>query len=363
MQRSRPVGPTFVQLFLGHPLYWVCQVGGWGCLWITGQIHILVQPMDDPLSALHGAVVFLGLAILSHFYRAFIQLNRWCSLSWRQLLPRGLTASLVIAITHVFLMNVFLSTDMARLGPRELIPQAHFVFLTLPSFVLITAWSVVYFVYHFQVDYQKIQVNHLRLQVALREAEHRALSAQINPHFLFNSLNTLRLLIDENPEKAREAVTELARLFRASLKTSRKNLITLREELETVQSYLSLEQARFEDRLVVHGDVPDETLEAQLPPFLLQTLIENAIKYGIGPQQGEISYRASLNANGLTLRVTNPGQIRVQSSGDSVTGIGLENSRLRLQLLFGSKASLQLKSLRDNFVLAEALIPQLKIAA
>jgi two-component system LytT family sensor kinase len=362
MQRSRPAGPSFFRLFLGHPLYWVCQVGGWGCVWITGQIHILLQPIGEPLSAVHGAMVFLGLAIFSHFYRVFIQLNHWCSLNWRQLLPRAFTASVTIAITHVSLMSVFLSTDMARLGAGELIPQAHFVFLALPSFALITAWSVLYFGYHFQVDYQKIQVNQLRLQIALREAEHRALSAQINPHFLFNSLNTLRLLIDENPEKAREAVTELARLFRASLKTTRKNLITLREELETVQSYLSLEQARFEDRLVVHSDVPEETLEAELPPFLLQNLIENAIKYGIGPQQAEISYGASLNANGLTLRVTNPGQIRVQSSRDSATGIGLENSRLRLQLLFGEKASLHLKSLRDNFVLAEALIPQLKNA-
>ena len=97
-----------------------------------------------------------------------------------------------------------------------------------------------------------------------------------------------------------------------------------------------------------------------LPPFLLQTLIENAIKYGIGQHlQAEISYRASLGTEGLTLQVTNPGQIRPPSTRDSVTGIGLENSRLRLKLLFGTKASLNLKSLRDNSVVAEALIPQL----
>jgi two-component system LytT family sensor kinase len=364
MHQKTAKGNSLLRLLLGHPLYWACQVFGWGCVWAISLLHVLIGPAGEhePMPPPHSIVLFFGLACFSHLYRVFIQINHWCKLDWRKLLPRAVIASLAIATAHALLISAILSADLARLSADKPIPQANVAFLTLGNFVLIAAWSTIYFVYHFQVDFQKMQVNQLRLQVALREAEHRVLSAQINPHFLFNSLNTLRSLIDENPEKARAAVTELARLFRASLKTTHKNLITLREELETVESYLSLEQSRFETRLIVRGDIPLEALEAKLPPFLLQTLIENAIKYGVGLQaQTEISYRAQLDTAGLMLQVTNPGQIG--SPRDSTTGVGLENSRLRLQLLFGTKASLSLRSVNDNLVLAEALIPQLKIAA
>jgi two-component system LytT family sensor kinase len=340
MHQKTAKGNSLLRLLLGHPLYWACQVFGWGCVWAISLLHVLIGPAGEhePMPPPHSIVLFFGLACFSHLYRVFIQINHWCKLDWRKLLPRAVIASLAIATAHALLISAILSADLARLSADKPIPQANVAFLTLGNFVLIAAWSTIYFVYHFQVDFQKMQVNQLRLQVALREAEHRVLSAQINPHFLFNSLNTLRSLIDENPEKARAAVTELARLFRASLKTTHKNLITLREELET------------------------EALEAKLPPFLLQTLIENAIKYGVGLQaQTEISYRAQLDTAGLMLQVTNPGQIG--SPRDSTTGVGLENSRLRLQLLFGTKASLSLRSVNDNLVLAEALIPQLKIAA
>jgi LytS/YehU family sensor histidine kinase len=267
------------------------------------------------------------------------------------------------------IVSLIFSSDLARISSTEIMPDAHVALFALGNLVLISAWSAVYFGYHFQVDFQKMQVNELRLQVALREAEHRALTAQVNPHFLFNSLNTVRALIDESPDKAREAVTQLARVFRASLNTSRKDLITLREEMETVRSYLSLERARFEDRLIIRDDIPDDVLESRLPPFLLQTLIENAIKYGVGNKAtSEISYGARLDENGLNLRVTNPGRLTPSPSMaaspalNGTTGLGLENSRLRLQLLFGTHAFLHLTCLSDSLVQAEALIPQLKPA-
>ncbi len=267
MQRDRSKGLDVLRLFLGRPLYWVCQVYGWGGIWGFAMFHIVIDPPRAHLSVMQSSFLFLSLGCLSHLYRIFIQLNHWCDLNWKKLLPKAAMGSFVIALIHIVWVCAFFSTDFAETSPFEFIPHGHLIFLGIGSFFLISAWSGIYFGYHLHVDYQKMQVDQLRLQVALREAEHRALSAQINPHFLFNSLNTLRSLIDENPEKAREAVTELARLFRASLKTTRKNLITLREELETVQSYLSLEQSRFENRLVVHGDVPAETMEATLPPL------------------------------------------------------------------------------------------------
>ncbi len=347
-------------MVFGHPLYWACQAFGWGGIWTISLLHVLIDSTPAPVSHLNGSTLFLALATLSHFYRIGIWLNNWRTMTWWKLLPRVVISSAVIALAATLLIRIFVPLEHSPINPSRQVPDAHLFFLTISNFLIMLSWSGIYFGYHFQVDYQKIQVNQLRLQVSLREAEHRALSAQIKPHFLFNSLNVVRSLIEENPTKAREAVTQLARLFRASLKTTRKNLISLREELETVNSYLSLEQSRFENRLVVQSNVSTDALEAKIPPFLLQTLIENAIKYGVGSQATvEISYSAYLDKEGLKLQVTNPGQIR--SPRDSTIGMGLENSHLRLRLLFGCRASLGLRSMKDNRVSAEALIPQLTL--
>jgi two-component system, LytTR family, sensor kinase len=371
MNDLRSNTPSFARLFLGYPSYWACQAGGWTGAWIITLLHLVTEPGHkyEPAASLHSAGVFLSLAAFSHLYRVFIKMNNWRALGWPQLLPRAVTGAFVIAIAHALIVSMILSRDLARISGREIMADAHVALFALGNLVLISAWSAVYFGYHFQVDFQKMQVDQLRLQVALREAEHRALSAQVNPHFLFNSLNTVRALIDESPEKAREAVTQLARVFRASLNTSRKDLITLREEMETVRAYLSLERARFEDQLIIRDDIPDDVLESRLPPFLLQTLIENAIKYGVGNKpSSEISYGAHLDENGLNLRVTNPGrlisspQITTSPARNGATRVGLENSRLRLQLLFGPHAFLHLTCLNDSVIQAEALIPQLKPA-
>jgi two-component system LytT family sensor kinase len=358
MNLSHSGSQSTTKVLFGYPAYWGCQLLGWSCVWAISLLHVLTEPPgeSEPISLVSGIVCFVGLVCFSHFYRIFIYYNHWCNLDWRKLLPKALLASSVIAITE----TIFIAL---------IHPDLHLAFLTLVHFILITAWSTVYFGYHFQVAFQKMQVDKLRLQVALREAEHRALSAQINPHFFFNSLNTVRSLIDENPEKARDAITQLARLFRASLKTSRQNLVTLREEMDTVRSYLSLEKSRFEERLIIRYDIPEELLESKLPPFLLQTLIENAIKYGVGDSpQTEISYRAYLDANGLNLQVTNPGQIRhhrssTNSPRESTTGVGLESSHLRLHLLFGSKAFLRLNEVGDSHVRAQVLIPQTRVVS
>ncbi len=342
----------------------MCQFAGWGSAVAITWLHILIDDARSPISGVCSTTLFLCACGFSHIYRMVIRLDRWSELNWISITARAALACLLIALANALIAIFLFPGPTPNPANPEFAFRPHFFGVVMANFILMAAWSGIYFGYHFREQYQQIQVNQLRLQVALREAEHRALSAQINPHFLFNSLNTLRSLVEENPEKAREGITELARLFRASLKTTRQNLITLREEMETVHSYLSLEQSRFEDRLIIRSDIPADTMEATLPPFLLQTLIENAIKYGVGPRiSAEISFRACLNRKGLLLQVTNPGQIQPPRGQDSVTGIGLENSRLRLQLLFGSKASLNLTSLRENSVLAEALIPQLQGAS
>ncbi|HSI82620.1 MAG: sensor histidine kinase [Candidatus Methylacidiphilales bacterium] len=357
LRRHHDGKQSVVRLLLAHPLYWACQISGWGCVVMVHVIHMLTAPPRGPEPSLAIFVVFGSLALSTHMYRAFVHLAGWRDLSWQRLLPRAVAACLTMALFHAILIMMFIPPPDEMRSLNLWVNAGHLAMITAGCFWLLSAWSGLYFGYHLHQDYQRIQLNELRLQAALREAEHRALSAQINPHFLFNSFNTINYLIEENPQKAKQTVTELARLFRASLKKSRENLITLREEMETVRSYLSLEKSRFEDRLVIHENIPDAALDAMLPPFLLQTLIENAIKYGMDSRpQVEIDFRASVETDGLRLSVTNPGEIRAHRAG--ARGIGLENSRLRLELLFGKKAFLNLRAAQDDVVLAEALIPQ-----
>jgi len=363
---------SLLRLCFGHPIYWVCQSVGWGGVLIIGAIGSFSDPSFTSSRNLHAALTLGILFVLSHFYWIYIQISNWRLLQWKCLLGRCIGAAFIIALidsafTGLIGHHLLSQPPMAAADHPELAASLsstsylilHLIMITIGNFLLMIAWSAAYFGYHLSIEYQKIQVNHLKLKMALRESEHRALVAQVNPHFLFNSLNTLRSLIEENPERARDAVTELAQVFRASLQTTRQDLITLREEIETVNAYISLEMARFEDRLDVRSEIPPETLEAKLPPFLLQTLIENAIRYGLGPRmKAHISYETNLGETGLFIRVTNPG--RIDGKSDS-TGIGLENSRLRLRLLFGANAFLHLTSQGDDTVVAEALIPQVRL--
>jgi sensor histidine kinase YesM len=199
----------------------------------------------------------------------------------------------------------------------------------------------------------------LRLVSSQQEAELRALKSQVNPHFIFNSLNSLRSLIEEEPARARLAVTQLANLLRYSLQSSQRETVPLEEEIRVANDYLALEQVRYEGRLRLRIDVSPETLTLPVPPMLLQTLVENAVKYGIAQRRegGEIAIIARCDGNVLRLQVTNPGtpDASIKISSES-TGVGLRNAAERLRLLFSEHATLQLR-LDGPLVVAEVLIP------
>jgi LytS/YehU family sensor histidine kinase len=193
---------------------------------------------------------------------------------------------------------------------------------------------------------------------SVKEAELRALKSQVNPHFIFNSLNSLRALIDENPARARTAVTQLANLLRYSLKSGELETVPFEEELGVVNDYLSLEQVRHEERLRLRLDIGPDVHRLAIPPMLLQTLVENAVKYGISqrPEGGEITITAFNEGGTLRLLVSNPGQLALGIQASS-TGLGLRNAAERLRLIFGERATLQLRSDQPALVIAEAVIP------
>jgi len=220
-------------------------------------------------------------------------------------------------------------------------------------------WQLIYF--FFQYSNKKLEMDREqdRLERTIQETEGKVLRAQMNPHFVFNALNSVRALITEDPQKAKKGINQLSKLLRSSLLTERQKTISLAEELETIADYLALEKIRYEDRLTWKMDIDPVCSNVQIPPMMLQTLVENAIKHGISKvvKGGLITISANLIGDQVQILVTNPGQMKLESPNS--VGVGLENSRSRLNLLFGETAQLSICPLDKNQVEATLILPYL----
>jgi len=202
-----------------------------------------------------------------------------------------------------------------------------------------------------------------KLKTLAAQAELKALRAQINPHFLFNSLNTIASLISTNPSKAEEAVERLADIFRYALSASDKEFVTLRDELDFVDSYLDIEKARFGDKLKVRKDVSPEILATPIPNLILQPLVENSIKHGFA-ENGEVRIEISgyIDGNSVKVEIKDKGkgvpeEIRM---GIYTNGTGLRNVNERLQKIYGDDCGLEIKENKPSGTVAAVTIPREK---
>jgi two-component sensor histidine kinase len=188
----------------------------------------------------------------------------------------------------------------------------------------------------------------IELEARLAQAKLQALRMQINPHFLFNTLNAISSLVHTNPHIADDMITDLSELFRISLESSDNQEIPLSRELELLRCYLAIEQRRFGERLQIEQDVDPKILDALVPTLILQPIVENAIRHGIEPQAavGKIAVRVLRNDNRLKLSVSDNGKKPVDFSlvenKSGRRGIGLANTQSRLQQLYGKEQSLSI---------------------
>jgi LytS/YehU family sensor histidine kinase len=222
--------------------------------------------------------------------------------------------------------------------------------------LLIFPWVVFYYFYHFIEKNRKQQMDTLQLEALIKELELKTIKAHINPHFIFNSLNSIRALIDENPVRARTAITELSNILRSSMQADKTETVSFEKELSIVKDYLALENMRFEDRLTVEYEIDEDTLDQQVPPMMLQTLVENAIKHGISKhiKGGVIKIISDYKNHYHELAVQNTGNL---NGGLNAEGFGLSSTQNRLGLLYGDKASFEISQVTPSTVEAKVLIP------
>lgn len=223
------------------------------------------------------------------------------------------------------------------------------------NFILIALWLLLYMVWHYLIRNRKDEIDKISLEKTVKELELKTIKSHINPHFIFNSLNSIRALVDENPNRARTAITELSNILRSSLQVEKMETVTLQKELDIVKDYLALEQMRFEERLKVVLDIDEDTLTQTVPPMMLQTLVENGIKHGISKSinGGTVKIISKFSGDHFNLIVQNTGTLE----NEPTEGFGFKGTRDRLRYIYNEKASLKIQEIGENIVEAKIIMP------
>ena len=235
----------------------------------------------------------------------------------------------------------------------------HALNIVIYAFVLIGCKALDYYrvIRAREAELFAAELRRVELERSLESSRMDALRAQINPHFLFNALNSLASLIESKSNRdAYEVVERLAALLRVAFDYSRDRVVTLREELEFLDAYLAIEKIRFADRLQVIKSVPDDCLDIEVPSFSLQPLVENAIKHAVSGTSEPVTIRIEVSRTNGTLQVAiaddGPGL------GETVTpGVGLANVQSRLKHLFGDAASVDLRNGDNGGTRVALLLP------
>ena len=346
-------------------IYWVCQIGGWTLMFVLNEIGALaVRPFHWPSLFVNAALSLLGL-VATHLLRAISHKRGWHQLAIPKLLAR-VAVAIALCVSTTLLALVILDAALDALFSQPLAAGSSlklhweagaWLVMAVNVGAVYLTWCLIYFGVHVLRRQQRAETERWKMQAALSSAELAALKAQLNPHFLFNALNGLRALVVEDPTRAQEVVTRLAAILRYSLQANERETVPLSEELQMVDDYLDLETIRFEERLRVVRDISPATAAVAIPPMVVQTLVENAIKYGVSrrPEGGEIQLSARIDGEVLEVKVINRGELGPSDDG---TGMGLRNAAERIHRLWGEAASLRLTEHPAGSVTATLRLPR-----
>ncbi|WP_268122862.1 sensor histidine kinase [Roseivirga pacifica] len=373
-------------------LYWLLQFGGWSGLMFTSFLAMIM--LTPTWLALSMNLLFVVFGVLiSHLYRRYVKKRDWKNLEIKQLVPRVFLASILQGLVHGVISLLLIIVGFALIAQsnpeilegmtglpkiegvdeetQKLLQEASMksftptkIIVFLISFIISFAvyfisWSSIYFAYQYLQRTREVEIEKWKLSASVKDAELSALKAQINPHFIFNSLNNIRSLVIEDYERARDSITHLSDLLRFSIQFDQYERVSLDKELAVVKDYLNLEAIQLEERLKYDFRIDKSTKEFQVPPMIVQTLVENAIKHSINelPNGGEIIIETKLDVDFLYIYVKNTGQLKVNRMPGHRRGIGINNSKERLRLLYGQKSSLVVENMNEKMVCATVKIP------
>jgi LytS/YehU family sensor histidine kinase len=294
---------------------------------------LLDRSSGDPLEgSLHRvAFALCGATVGYVLYRC---LRRLRLRDFRRQATTGAALAFAAAGVQAVINTVFGVANGAR------IDLAEFIFFAMYWFWFYFSWTAAYLALSYSIRVQEQERHAARLAVLAQEAQVRALRYQINPHFLFNTLNSIAALIRDAPPKAEEMVLQLSDFFRRTLAIDPTEDLTLSEEVELQRLYLEIERTRFPDRLRFEVALGSGTGEARVPALLLQPLVENAVKHGVARSEGATCIRIRARRQGAVLEIVVENDAGAEGDGSRGQTVGLRNVEDRLRSRFGDEAGL-----------------------
>lgn len=344
--------------------FWVINISGW---FILTVIHLLLYYPDR----LTESKVALGL-ILTKFtgflcsiaLRYLYKKVNYTSYSIVKLVLGGIIVSLLAS--HLwFVLDFIISVPLHGF---KSFAETYFNFhkylkTTWSGFFTLSFWSTLYFVIKFWIEWTEQKKQTEQAILLAQSAQLQMLRYQVNPHFLFNSLSSLRALVRLNHKKAEEMILQISQFLRYSLVTKKNNQVLLSEELDAIGHYFDIERVRFEDKLIIQLDIDPKANEFIIPSFLIHPIIENAIKYGMdtSPMPLKIQLKAKVASSVLQLDIINTGHWvdEGEKGSNNGTGTGLKNVKQRLDLAFPKRNSFSIIK-KDNKVRIKIIIKKNK---
>jgi len=347
---------------------WLLIFGSWMAFALLNNVQsyyfmLSVERQASWWSLLPSALLYFGLwALLTPLV---VWLAKRLSLKREDWLPK-LFFHLLIAIGLAVLQQAVFELIILNANAT---PERPFAWKTFYQVVIrqfdygIYFYFIILLIKHALEYYRRFQdeqISASQLKAELAQAQLQALKMQLHPHFLFNTLNAIAVLIEEDPKAARAMLGQLSDLLRLTLESVETQEVSLRKELEFLDQYLRIQRTRFGERLVIKKEIDPATIEANVPYLILQPLVENAIRHGVesvpGPAVIEISSSRQDGMLELRVRDTGPG-LTNDSYALSRRGVGLANTRARLQTLYGERCRFELNNADGGGLQATMLIP------
>ena len=334
----------------GNRNFWIAQIIGWSML--AGS-NLLVQVLAKFPEELHLSGALLPMIIgflLTSIYRYFIRKLDWHKWNLSKTLAFLLGSTVILASVFMALIFVIILFFNEQHG----LTIASFLGNMFSFILVLLTWNLIYFSIHYFNNWNQAEIEKWKLAATIKDAQLGSLKSQIKPHFVFNTINNIRSLILEDEEKAREMLLNFSDLFRYSLKNTDQSKVTLREELEIVNQYLELLSIQYEDKLNYKIQVEEGLELFELPPMILQLLVENSVKHGISQfiKGGTILIDIIKGERFLNIKVQNTGNLNKSSSLEDQLGVGLENIKKRLELIYNEKATMKMIEIKNNVVVS-----------